>query len=318
MFRSLERIGHFEVRLLQEVTAHLREEEHDSAEDEQEHHHTNDVFHGVVRVERNTVERHTGLVLGLLDVHAHRVVRTDFVQRQNVQHHQTQNHDWQGDHMQGEEAVQRDTGDQVITADPLSQIVADDRNGTEQRNDHLGTPVGHLTPRQQIAHEGLSHQRQVDHHAEDPYQLARLLVGTIEQTTEHVQIDHDEERRSTGRMQVADDPAVLDITHDVFDGGKGALGRRLEAHGQPDTGQDLIDQHQQRQRTEEVQDVEVLGGVILRKMIFPHLGGGEAGVNPFHELAHQAFSWSTPMMITLSVSYECGGTGRFKGAGCAL
>ena len=240
------------------------------------------------------------------------------MQRQDVQNDQAKNDDWQRDHVQCEEAVQRDAGDEVVTANPLGQVTTDYRNGTKQRDDYLGTPVGHLPPRQQIAHEGLSHERQIDHHAEDPHQLARLLIGAVEDPTEHMQIDHHEERGRARGVQVADDPAVLNVAHDVFDGGEGALSRRLEAHGQPDTGKYLIDQYEKGQRTEEIQDVEVLGGVVLRKMIFPHLGRGKAGVDPFHELAHQAFSWSTPMMITLSVSYECGGTGRFKGAGCDL
>ena len=103
-------------------------------------------------------------------------------------------------------------------------------------------------------------------------------------------------------MQVADDPAVLHVAHDVLDGREGFLGGRGEAHGQPDTGEDLVDQNQQRQRAKEVEEVEVLRGVVLGEMVFPHLGGGEARIHPFHEFAHQAFSWSTPMMITSSVS----------------
>ncbi|MNZ23496.1 hypothetical protein D3C78_406130 [compost metagenome] len=220
--------------------------------------------------------------------------------------------------MQGEEAVQGDAGDQVVTTDPLGQVIADHRNRTEQRDDHLGTPVGHLAPGQQVAHEGLGHQGEVDQHAEDPHQLARLLVGAVEQAAEHVQVDDDEERRRTGGVQVADDPAVLHVAHDVFDGREGFLGRGSEAHGQPDTGEDLVDQYQQCQRTEEVEEVEVLRGVVLAQMVFPHLGRGEARIDPFHELAHQAFSWSTPTMMTSSVSYEYGGTGRLIGAGCAL
>ena len=253
-------------------------------------------------MERDAIQRHTVLVLQLLDVDAVRVVRADFVQRQDVQHDQTEQDDRQSDHVQGEEAVQGDAGDQVVTTDPLGQVVADDRDGTEQRDDHLGAPVGHLAPGQQVAHEGFGHQHQVDQHAEDPHQLARLLVGTVEQTAEHVQVDYHEERRGAGGVQVAQDPAVLDVTHDVFDGGEGAFGRRLEAHGQPDTGHDLVDQHQQRQRAEEVEEVEILRGVVLGEMVFPHLGSGEARIHPFHEFAHQAFSWSTPMMITSSVS----------------
>ncbi|MNN57012.1 hypothetical protein D3C81_1719750 [compost metagenome] len=133
-----------------------------------------------------------------------------------------------------------------------------------------------------------------------------------------MQVDDDEERRSAGGVQVADDPAVLHVAHDVFNGREGFLGRGSEAHGQPDTGEDLVDQYQQCQRAEEIEEVEVLRGVVLAQMVFPHLGRGEARIDPFHELAHHAFSWSTPTMMTSSVSYEYGGTGRLIGAGCAL
>ncbi|MCY1183093.1 hypothetical protein D9M73_236850 [compost metagenome] len=105
-----------------------------------------------------------------------------------------------------------------------------------------------------------------------------------------MQVDHDEERRSAGGVQIAQDPAVLDVTHDVLDRGECLFGRRREAHGQPDAGDDLVDQHQQCQGAEKVEEVEVLRCVILAEMVFPHLGRGEAGVNPIHELTHHAFS----------------------------
>src|SRR5690606_26198712 len=225
---SLERVRRLEVGLLQEVTAHFREEEHDGAEDEQEHYYANDVLDGVVRVERNAIQRHARFILVLLDINAQRVVRTHFMQRQDMQNHQTENHDRQSNHVQCKEAVQRNAGDQVVTTDPLGQVVADDRDGTEQRNDHLGTPVGHLSPWQQVTHEGFSHQSQIDHHAEDPHQLARLLIRAVENAAEHVQVNHDEERRSTRGVQIAQNPAVLHITHDVFNRGEGAFCRRLE------------------------------------------------------------------------------------------
>ncbi|MCY1175217.1 hypothetical protein D9M73_154460 [compost metagenome] len=241
-------------------------------------------------MERNAIQRDAVFVLFLLDVDAIGVVRPHFVQGKDVQHHQAENHDRQGDHVQGEEAVQGDARDQVVTADPLGEVAADHRDRAEQRDDHLGAPVRHLAPRQQVAHEGFSHQAEVDQHAEDPHQLARLLIGAVHQAAEHVQVDNDEERRRTRGVHVADDPAVVDITHDVFDGGECFFRRRGKAHGQPDTGEDLVNQDEQRQGTEEVPEVEVLRSVVLAQMIFPHLGGGKAGINPFHEFAHQAFS----------------------------
>lgn len=161
--------------------------------------------------------------------------------------------------MQRKEAVQGDAGDQVVTANPLGQVVADHRDRTKQRDDHLGAPVRHLAPRQQVTHEGLGHQRQVDQHAEDPHQFAWLLVRAVEQAAEHVHIHDDEERRCAGGVQQAQDRAVLDVTHDVLDGGERLFRRRRVAHRQPHTGDDLVDQHQQGQRAEEVEEVEVFG-----------------------------------------------------------
>ncbi|MNF56073.1 hypothetical protein D3C84_375520 [compost metagenome] len=91
-------------------------------------------------------------------------------------------------------------------------------------------------------------------------------------------------------MQVAQDPAVLDVAHDVLDRGERLFGRGVVAHGQPDAGDDLIDQHQQCQGAEKVEEVEVLRCVILAQMVFPHLGGREACIHPFHELTHHACS----------------------------
>ncbi|MCY1176783.1 hypothetical protein D9M73_170670 [compost metagenome] len=103
-------------------------------------------------------------------------------------------------------------------------------------------------------------------------------------------------------MQQAQDRAVLDVAHDVLDGSKGLFRRRGVAHGQPDTGNDLVDQDEQRQGAKEIEEVEVFRSVILAEMVFPHLGRGKARINPIHELAHHAFSVSTPMTMISSVS----------------
>ncbi len=42
----------------------------------------------------------------------------------------------------------------------MSQVRTDEGNGGKQVHDHLSAPVGHLPPRQQVAHEGFSHQCQ--------------------------------------------------------------------------------------------------------------------------------------------------------------
>ena len=98
------------------------------------------------------------------------------MQRDDVSNNQEDQHEWQRDNMKRKEAVQCRITDHEVTSDPQCQVITDDRDGTEQGDDHLGTPVRHLPPWQQVTHECFSHQRQVDEHTEQPDELARLFV----------------------------------------------------------------------------------------------------------------------------------------------
>ena len=69
--------------------------------------------------------------------------------------------------------------------------------------------------------------------------------------------------RRAGGVHVADEPAPRHVAHDVLDRRerRGRVG--LVVHRQEDAGDDLDHQHQQRQRAEEVPEVEVLRRVVL-------------------------------------------------------
>ena len=81
-------------------------------------------------------------------------------------------------------------------------------------------------------------------------------------------------------MHIAQQPAPLHITHDVFDGGKGHSRIGLVAHCQPDTGQNLANQYQCGDKSKEVHKVEVLWRVIFGDVLLPGLCRREALVNP--------------------------------------
>ena len=164
---------------------------------------------------------------------------------QQVQYHQCQQHDWQGHDMQCKEAVKSDSGDQVVAANPGNDVVTDHGDRAKQGDNHLCTPVGHLAPGQHIAYKSLCHQHHEDQHPEDPDQFPGFLVGAVNQGAKHMQVDHHEERRGSGGVHIAQYPAEIDIAHDVFNRCEGALLAGGVAHGQPDTGQQLVDQHHQ-------------------------------------------------------------------------
>ena len=81
-------------------------------------------------------------------------------------------------------------------------------------------------------------------------------------------------------MHVADKPAVVHIAHDVFDTGKGFGSARFVEHRQPDAGEDLVNQHDQGKRAEEVPEVEVFRRIVAVHMVVPEQGQREAVIDP--------------------------------------
>ena len=232
--------------------------------------------------------------------------------------------------MQREETVERGVGDAVVAADPFDETGPDQRDGAEQVDDDLRTPIGHVAPRQHITHERLSHQREIEQHAEDPQQFARLTIGAVQHRAEHVQIDDDEEERRTRRVHVADEPAPLDLAHDVFDRIEGRRLARLVVHREEDAREDHDHEHQHRKGTEEVPEVEVLGREVASQLRFDELVDRQALVDPSSETAllgrrgvgggggHQTTPSalaSRPITSRVSDSNLCGGTAKFSDAG---
>src|SRR5690606_30444232 len=177
-------------------------------------------------------------------------------------------------------------GDQVLTTNPLSQVVNDYRDGTGQGHDTLRSPVRHLSPAQQRAQERLRHQAEINRHTENPDQLPELAVRPVHQATQVGQIDHHEEGRSSRGVQITQQPAVFHITHDVFNGGKSAFSSRVVAHGQPDTGNDLVNQNKQRQGTKEVPEVKVLRSIVLAEVFFVGLDDRQTLIDPLNNPVH--------------------------------
>ena len=138
--------------------------------------------------------------------------------------------------MQGKKPIQRNTGDQVVSSDPRHDIFTHNRNGTKQGNNHLGAPVGHLAPGQNVAHKSLSHEHDKNQHAENPDQFSGLLVRAIHQRSHHVQVNHYEKRRGTGGMHIPKHPPVIDVAHDVLHRGESLFCGGGVVHGEPNTG----------------------------------------------------------------------------------
>ena len=210
------------------------------------------------------------------------------MERHHVRGNDAEQHERDRNHMKREEAVQRDIRNGVVAANPDAEVLADDRYGREQVDDHLRSPIGHLTPREQIAEKRFGHQAKIDETAEDPCELARFAVAAVQQPAVHVQIDHDEEHRSTSRVHVTDEPAPRNIAHDVFDRLE-CLGRiRLVAHREENARDDLDHERKRSEGAEVVPEIEILRRDVLAPLTFPKRGQRKAVVDPGQKLLHCA------------------------------
>ena len=86
-------------------------------------------------------------------------------------------------------------------------------------------------------------------------------------------------------MQVADQPAPIDVAHDVFDRREGLLRVGLVVHGQEYAGDDLQHQDQHRQRAEVIPKIEIFWRVVFGNVLFQRFRERETFVDPSHEAA---------------------------------
>ena len=69
-------------------------------------------------MERDAVQRYAVFIFQFFDFHAVRVVRTDFVQGDNVRYDQAEQYQRYGNDVQGKEAVQCGIGNGKVTTNP--------------------------------------------------------------------------------------------------------------------------------------------------------------------------------------------------------
>ena len=191
------------------------------AEQDQEHAEAEAVLGGVIRMEGHRVLRR-------LDLDPGRIARARNVKRPDVED------DHAGDHerqqiMEREEAVEGRLVGRVAAEQPLLDRLADHRDRPEQAGDHLRRPEAHLPPGQDVAHERGRHHQQQDDEAEHPDQLARRLVGAVIEAPEDVDVGDDEEEAGAVGVEVAEQPALVDVAHDVLDRPEGRPGRRARS-----------------------------------------------------------------------------------------
>ena len=195
-------------------------------------------------------------VLGALHIDAQGVIVARHMQRPDMQADNAGDDEGQ-QIVQREEAVQGGFAHREVAPQPGGDGLANHWHGTEHVGDDRGAPEGHLAPGQHVAEEGGGGHQQIDQHADDPDQLARRLVGAVIEAAEHVDIDGQEEHGRAVGVNIADQPAVIDVAHDGFNRVEGQVSTGNVMHCQHDAGDDLDRQAESEDAAEDVPDVQV-------------------------------------------------------------
>ena len=249
-------------------------------------------------MEGNAVQRPTFGVFVGFDLDTVGVVGANLVQGNDVRHNQAQQNQGHCDHMETKKPVQRGVAHHKIATNQQRQVGPDEGDGRKQVDDHLSTPVTHLPPRQQIAHESLSHENQKNTTAKQPDQLTRFAVAAVNQAAKHVHINHHKEGRGSSGMHVPDQPAPGHVSHDVLDRAKGQRRIGLVVHGQKYASDNLYHQDQHRQGAKDVEEVEVLRRVILTHVLFEELGCRKPVVNPIQQFVCNGRVWGNFVVLS--------------------
>ena len=159
--------------------------------------------------------------------------------------------------------------------------LADDRDRREEVGDDGRAPEAHLAPRQRVAEEAGRHHQQVDDDAEDPEHFARRLVGAVVEAARHVDVDSEEEHRRADGVHVADQPAVVHVAADAFDGRERHLRRSANSAWQHDAREDLHAQHEHQDAAERPHVVEVARRREVDELAVHHARDRQALVHPF-------------------------------------
>ena len=266
------------------------------------------------RVLHDCMRRHRHAVGGRLDLEAGRVVLADHVQGPDVQHDGAHDHEGQ-QVVQAEEARQGRARHREAAPQPLHDASAETRDDRVQRGEQIGDdrhrPEAHLPPGKRVAHEGGGHHQQEDDDADDPQHLARRLVGAIVQATANVDVDGEEEHGGADRVDIADQPAEVDVAADVLDAVEGVGGGRRIMHRQHDASQDLHSEAEGQQRARSPQVVDVARRREVDELRMHHAHHGQPGVEPFFEAGRRLVrrirgwpSWETSADLDFAVGDE--------------
>ena len=80
-------------------------------------------------------------------------------------------------------------------------------------------------------------------------------------------VNGEEEHRRTIRVDIADEPAIIHVPHNVFDRIEGMVDMRCVVHGENNAGNDLCNQTEGQNTAKSPPIIDVFRGRIIRNIV---------------------------------------------------
>src|ERR1700730_5320975 len=144
------------------------------------------------------------------------------------------------------DAVQRD-----------DNIVTNNWDSGKQIGNDGGAPEAHLAPGQGVAKECGRHHQKKNDDAHYPEQFTRRFIRPVIKSSKDVDVDGSEKHRCARGMHISDQPPIIHVAHDVFDGIEGAAEGRNIMHREYDAAHDHDHQYDAGERSKIPQIVQI-------------------------------------------------------------
>jgi hypothetical protein len=218
-----------------------------------------------------------------------------------------QREDQAGDqqHVHRVEACERVGTDLRTAFEEVRKERPQDGSRAVQIDPDYGGPVRGLVPRQQVAREPLEHADDQQQHADDPVQLARVLVRAEQEHARHVEEHQDDEDTRAPLVHAAHEPAEREVVCDLLDRLVRAVRIRLVVHREDHACQRLDQERRQRRRAQSVEPVRV-AGYLAEKEILESADQPRAFFEPVDRIVDRR-SDAAGLASTGARRHQCGG-----------
>ena len=162
--------------------------------------------------------------------------------------------------MEGEEPAECCRGYVVSSSQDMGDGFADKRKSSRHRSHDGCRPVAELGPGEEMAAETEDDNKKECQPSPKPGQFPGPFIISHEEDDDHVQEDDPDHQVAAHGVHFSEQPAIGDLGHDILHTLEGVVGVGYVIDKQEDAGHCLDDERNDGDKSEGIEDIDVLRG----------------------------------------------------------